>query len=220
MSKAEPVTAAPASGDPDAKEVAIIAAARTVFLAHGFDGASMDAIALAANVSKRTVYNRFRSKEALFGAAIEETCRRVLPVDVETVEQSESPLSYVEGLARAFLDAILDDEAIALRRIATFEAGRKPALGRSYLEHGLYFMVDNAERIVRSLQKRNIIRPDADPRLAVFQLGGLITEPLYTEVLLGERPADLDAAIEVQLGIGLDAFWRLYGVGETSAQGR
>ncbi len=198
------------SGDRDEKEAAIIFAARTVFLANGFDGASMDAIALAANVSKRTVYNRFHSKEELFGAAIEETCRRVLPVDVDVVATSDSPLAYVEGLARAFLEAILDDEAIALRRIATFEAARKPELGRSYLEHGLYFMVDRAERIVRGLQERGMIR-QADPRRAVFQLGGLITEPLYTEVLLGQRPTDLVGAIETQLSIGLEAFWALYG---------
>ncbi|MBI1393524.1 MAG: TetR family transcriptional regulator [Alphaproteobacteria bacterium] len=196
----------------DAKEAAIIAAARTVFLANGFDGASMDAIALTANVSKRTVYNRFASKEQLFGAAIEETCRRVLPVDIEAAERGTTPREFVQGLSRAFLRAILDKEAIALRRIATFESSRKPELGRAYLENGLYFMVEGAANIVARLQSRGVVRPDADPELAVHQLGALITEPLYSEMLLGAPPGDIDAAIDEQLANGLDAFWRLYGV--------
>ena len=66
----------------DEKTEAIVDAARKAFLAKGFDAASMDQIALSANVSKRTVYNRFRSKEELFGAAIMETCRKFLPVNL------------------------------------------------------------------------------------------------------------------------------------------
>ena len=82
-------TAAPAVEDE--KEAAILEAALTTFLAKGYDAASMDTIALTAGVSKRTVYNRFRSKEELFAATIDESCRRILPVDVDTIEHSLPP---------------------------------------------------------------------------------------------------------------------------------
>ncbi|MFM0073789.1 TetR/AcrR family transcriptional regulator [Paraburkholderia sediminicola] len=54
----------------DRKRAAVIGAAIEEFLAAGFDATSMDRIAARAGVSKRTVYNHFPSKEALFAAIL------------------------------------------------------------------------------------------------------------------------------------------------------
>lgn len=197
---------------PDAKEAAIIDAARETFLARGYDAASMDAIALSAGVSKRTVYNRFRSKEELFAAAITETCRRVLPVDAAAIEATLPPMAFVRAIARHFVRALLDTEALALRRLASFEAGRTPSLGVSYLEHGPAFMAASYAPLLQRLEKRGLLSLP-DPDRAIWQLGALITEPLYTQMLLGAIPADLDAAIDAQIESGILAFWKLYGVG-------
>ena len=194
----------------DPKEAAIIKAARTTFLARGYDGASMDEIALAANVSKRTVYNRFRSKEELFAASIEETCRRILPVDMAAIEASRTTEQFVQEMARAFMQGILQPDALALRRIAAFEAGRNPALGRSYLEHGPAYMAATFAPVLARAAKREGI-PIDDVETAIYRLGALISEPLYTEVLLGAAPDDMDAAIDAQIASGLKAFWRIYG---------
>jgi TetR/AcrR family transcriptional regulator of autoinduction and epiphytic fitness len=50
----------------DRKRQAILKAAAEQFRACGFDATSVDRIAAAAGVSKRTVYNHFPSKEELF----------------------------------------------------------------------------------------------------------------------------------------------------------
>lgn len=194
---------------PDAKEAAIIAAAQKTFLVHGYDGASMDEIALAAGVSKRTVYNRFRSKEELFAAAIEETCRSILPVDIAAIEASLSTEQFVREMAHAFLEGVLTPEALSLRRIAAFEAGRNPSLGRSYLEHGPAFMAATFAPILARTAKREGIEID-DVEAAIYQLGALISEPLYTEMLLGVTPKDLKRAINEQIERGLKAFWRIH----------
>jgi len=54
----------------DLKRSAILKAAAAEFRAHGFEATSMDRIAAAAEVSKRTVYNHFPSKEELFTETI------------------------------------------------------------------------------------------------------------------------------------------------------
>jgi TetR/AcrR family transcriptional repressor of mexJK operon len=193
----------------DAKEASIVEAAQRIFLARGYESASMDAIALEANVSKRTVYNRFVSKEDLFAATIEETCRRILPINVEDIEASLEPRAFVENMARVFVRGILSSEAIALRRIATFEAMRAPTIGAAYLEHGPQFMVGMYAPILARNAKRLGVEI-GDPVDATWRLGALITEPLYTRVLLGAAPVDLDAAINRQIASGLDAFWKIY----------
>ncbi len=57
--------------------VAILAAAREIFLDVGFEAASMDAIAACAAVSKGTLYARYENKRQLFRAVIEEEIERI-----------------------------------------------------------------------------------------------------------------------------------------------
>ena len=53
------------------KRQQILSAASDLFLTRSFEGASMDQVAVAAGVSKQTVYSHFGSKEELFSAIIE-----------------------------------------------------------------------------------------------------------------------------------------------------
>src|SRR5215510_14292756 len=57
-----------------AKRRQIIEGARQVFLAQGFDGASMGKIAREAGVSKGTLYVYFASKEDLFQVVAYDEC--------------------------------------------------------------------------------------------------------------------------------------------------
>jgi len=195
----------------DEKLEAIVEAARKTFLAKGYDSASMDQIALTAGVSKRTVYNRFRSKEELFGAAIEDTCKKLVPVNLAEIEASLSPIEVVRSLSHKFVSGILRPEAISLRRIAAFEAERTPALGRNYIEHGPQWMVEQCAPILERQIAKGAFKID-DVEAALWQLGALITEPLYTHVLMGVTPDNMDKAVRDQVNSGVEAFVKLYGV--------
>lgn len=75
-SKEAPSETAGRRGRPTAERVAAIdsaikAAALDLFVELGFEAASMDAIAVAAKVSKGTLYARYESKEPLFRAILE-----------------------------------------------------------------------------------------------------------------------------------------------------
>lgn len=56
--------------DTSRKRQVILDGAIAVFTEYGYDAASMDKIAEAAGVSKRTVYNHFLSKESLFQTVV------------------------------------------------------------------------------------------------------------------------------------------------------
>lgn len=53
----------------------VLAAAATLFERHGFEGASIGAIARAAGVSEETIYARFRSKRGLIGELVQAAVR-------------------------------------------------------------------------------------------------------------------------------------------------
>ena len=198
----------------DAKTNAIIHAAREAFLENGLDAANMDDIALRAQVSKRTVYNRFGSKEALFEATIIETCEKLFQLDIEHIEASLSPKAALRALSRGFLKGVLSPEAVALRRVAAFEARRIPRLGEAFLQHSLRrasaLFVPALQRI--AARGGHEIK---DPERAVWQLGALLMEPLLTRVSLGVYPPDMETAIDEQVKLGVDAFIAIYPIMES-----
>jgi AcrR family transcriptional regulator len=109
-------------------EERLLDAARKVFLARGFEGASMDEIAEAARSGKQTIYARFRDKRALFTAVVTRDILsrisqfKILPPSGTTIEER------LVSAAMAALHWSLDDERMALMRLAVAEAGRFPDL--------------------------------------------------------------------------------------------
>src|ERR1700738_4455912 len=63
---------------PEKRRPLILDAAFSVFLEHGYDGASMEAVARAAGVTKPVVYACFASKEELFATLLVREEQRML----------------------------------------------------------------------------------------------------------------------------------------------
>ncbi|MCF8710104.1 TetR/AcrR family transcriptional regulator [Rhizorhapis sp. SPR117] len=91
------------------------------FVAHGVEGASMEGIASAANVSKRALYSRFGSKTALLVAAVEHgTAHYLRPIAANIPAGStQDKLLHV---SRKMLDASLKREAIGLESLVSWIA--------------------------------------------------------------------------------------------------
>lgn len=89
----------------------ILQAAMTVFRRHGFRRSSIEETAEAAGLTRQALYHHFKSKEALFRAAIEQIHEAALAAGAAAVEQAErggKPLpDIVIALASARLKAIV-----------------------------------------------------------------------------------------------------------------
>lgn len=104
--------------------------AGAMFTRRGFDGTSIDAVADAARVSKRTVYARYRDKDALFSAVLRRLIARWL-MPIRDFQSSKSELEAVLlELARHFLECALAPQAVAIYRIIIAESERRPEFGR------------------------------------------------------------------------------------------
>ncbi|ARQ72608.1 TetR family transcriptional regulator [Streptomyces marincola] len=80
------------------KREAIIRGARTVFGGDGYTRAGIDAIARAAGVSTRTIYNHFPGgKEELFRAVVREGSAEILRVQLDIVDRWLRKVTDVEA---------------------------------------------------------------------------------------------------------------------------
>ncbi|MBV6776233.1 TetR/AcrR family transcriptional regulator [Xanthomonas euvesicatoria] len=117
----------------DRKRNAIVEAAIAQFRQHGFEATSMDRVAATAGVSKRTVYNHFPSKDALFG----EILRGLWQRSAEAVNLAYRPDQPLHLQLIALLQQklrLLDDPAfIDLSRVAIAEGIHSPARARELL---------------------------------------------------------------------------------------
>ena len=109
-------------------EERILDAARKVFLEHGFEGSSIDEIAVAARSGKPTIYARIGDKRALFTAVV---MRDVVGRIAQFKSDVSADGTIEERLVRvaiAMLQWTLESERMALLRLAIAEVNRFPEI--------------------------------------------------------------------------------------------
>src|SRR5262249_39637226 len=109
-----PQRAAGGGDPPPDKATVVLAAARSVFLSHGFSAATTDMIQQAAGVSKATVYSHYPTKEALFIAVIDAECERFIASIRALRLQSMRPEDALLALAQAYMEIVLSPSALSL----------------------------------------------------------------------------------------------------------
>lgn len=114
----------------------ILDGARTVFLAAGYDGASMGEIARAAGVSKGTLYVYFDSKEALFEALILAE-KASLAETLFTFDPDDTDIPAVlTRLGMSFLAEMSQPRHISVHRMVIGVCEKFPQFGQVYYEAG------------------------------------------------------------------------------------
>ncbi|MCF6439760.1 TetR/AcrR family transcriptional regulator [Pseudoalteromonas luteoviolacea] len=108
------------------KRLQIIHAAEHLFAEHGAQQTSMDLVAQTAEVSKRTVYNHFDSKEALLYAVIENMLSQVTQ-DQELVYTNDKPMrDQLIDIAKSEADMLTSAPFLRIARVAFLELLQNP----------------------------------------------------------------------------------------------
>ena len=188
--------AAPRADDPRVvrSRAAVLDAARTLFLGHGYAGTTMDDIAAAAGLTKRTLYNNYGDKEALFT----EIVSHVLAYAEEfvhglheefAVEITKTNLRQkLHDLGARLALGIIRPEVIALRRLLIGEARLFPTLAADYFDRAPGQVIDALAAGFARLGRRRLLRV-SDPHRAAAQFAYLVAgEPLDRAVLAGSLP--------------------------------
>jgi AcrR family transcriptional regulator len=194
------------AADDGAKRRQIIDGAREIFMADGFDAASMNDIARAAGVSKGTLYAYFDSKVALFEALIRGERARQPERNTMFPADEPDPAKALAIYGRALVAHVTRSEALAQARVVIFAAAKFPRLGQAFYEAGALFGVLNLKDRLDAFVAAGTLEID-DTTLAARQfidlcLGDILKRLLFMVVTsLAQEEVDLtvDSAVNVFL---------------------
>ncbi len=198
------------AGADSAKRRQILDGARRVFLADGFDGASMNDIARVAGVSKGTLYVYFNSKEQLFEALIREDRKQqaeriVFPAD------AGDPRPALASFGRQLIALMTQPEMIAQVRIVIAATGKFPSLGRAFYESGpCYGEIRLAGRLEAWREAGALEFSDA--RLAARHFIDLCKSGVFSACLFGVTETATPEAIAETVDRAVEVFMRAYAV--------
>jgi AcrR family transcriptional regulator len=119
-----------------AKRRQILSGAREVFLAMGFDAASMGEIARKAGVSKGTLYVYFENKEQLFETIAHEQCAAQAEGLFVFDPNDHDVEAVLTRLGRGFVKFISRPGGMSALRTVISITERMPEIGRQFYESG------------------------------------------------------------------------------------
>lgn len=171
---------------------AILDGAMQVFMTKGYAAASMDRIAVAAGVSKPTLYSYFQDKEGLFTALIQQmVLGDSIPKLLGDSRFLQLPLrESLKQLATILLDKFSGEQPLStLFRLLIGESGRFPDLAQTF--------VRNIEQpILKELSHLFANHPDlraTDPEvIARFFQGSIVHYIIVQEILHGREILPLE----------------------------
>ena len=182
-------------------------AARTLFLRQGYAGTTMDEIADAAGLAKRSLYNHYADKEALFreiiadvGTYADDFARGVRD-ELAGAGTAAGVRSALDALGQRLALGIVRADVVAVRRLLIGEARTFPALARRYFDRApgrvMTVLAEEFERIADA----GLLRV-SDPACAAGQFAYLVAgQALDRAVLVGRVPPKSEIVAAAREGV-------------------
>src|SRR5579864_5348979 len=164
---------------------AIIDAAERLFLERGFGSVSMDELAEAAGVARRTLYNQFSSKEEIFREMllrVSGQLERAFPPCIETQGDVEEVLRLI---ARMILKLHEHPGYLGFLRMVVADARQFPWIAEEFAA----VMEPQTERLTRYIAHLTAIGVlnYRNPTLAAHQFMGVLNEFSLWPLMIGRQ---------------------------------
>ncbi|MBW4644574.1 MAG: TetR/AcrR family transcriptional regulator [Goleter apudmare HA4340-LM2] len=174
----------------------ILQGAMQEFLKHGYAGTSMDKVAVAAGVSKATVYSHFQDKEGLFKVLIEKLARKKFNHIFGTEPLEGKPITVLRQIGTKALEQMeTDQEHCAFMRVLIGESGRFPELAQICVRAMMKPSLEALSQYMGAHPELEINDPEAVARILV---GTLVHFHIVQDVMHGKDilPMESDRVID------------------------
>ena len=181
------------------KTEAILEGGMQEFLAHGYAATSMDRVALAAKVSKATVYSHFQDKENLFIALIQRMVEQKFQTIFGTADDQMlqmPPQIVLRNFANRALDLGTHQPLfLNFMRLILGESGRFPQLARAFVRNIEQTAFRRLCSYFTNCPQLKLADPEATARIFV---GAIVHFMIVQEMMHGKdvMPMDRDRLID------------------------
>jgi AcrR family transcriptional regulator len=200
----------------ETRRATILQIAAELFAEEGYAATSMSMIAARLGGSKGTLYNYFKSKEAIFEAHIAAQCEGVASA-LFSVSQDQTDIgALLQVVGAHYVEHILDDTRVASFRILIAQSQRTPDLGRVFYEAGPMRGAQQLAQHIETAIARGALKPGNSEKLA-RQFLDICRDGMWMERLLNLRPAPSPAEAAESARSAVELFMALHGPSEPPA---
>jgi AcrR family transcriptional regulator len=186
----------------------LLIAAEQVFLDHGYVSTTMDDIAHAAGMSKKTIYQVFTSKKDLFDALMLD---RLAEVRVSPDDAGEPPATVLRNLLFRLGQMILAPRHVAMARLIIAEVANSPEVADVLKARCTQGETTLQRWLAEQAAGGAFIMPDVVEAANVLFAMSLGQFHWHLLLGLGPRPSDEDLLRRVDWAVGI--FMREFGTG-------
>lgn len=155
---------------------AIFKAAIIVFSKCGYNGSTVDDIALEAGVAKGTLYYHFKSKEDIFNFIIQQGLD-IMEEELQVIEQEQlEPIETLVMICRVQLTVLYRDKNF-FKVILSQLWGQE--LRQLELRNKLARYINGIEKIIKDAMDKGLIREGNPSLMAYTFFGSLISAAIY-----------------------------------------
>lgn len=193
------------------KVAQVLKGAHDVFMAEGYEGANVDAIAKAAAVSKATLYSYFPDKRALFAAVAEAACKEQTRLALGFAYDEGDFSEQLHKGCRSFMAFMFSPFGVQMFRTVIAEAARFPEFGQRFWATGPGMAHAEMVTLFKEAVSHGCLKPIDDYELAAETLTELCKVHIHSRLLLGVIDSVEDAEIDRIAWNAVETFMARYG---------
>lgn len=193
--------------DTQERRLRLLHAAMRVFSRHGYAAATVDAIALEAGMSKKTLYQVFSSKTVLFDELLKEQFYRILHIeDLDRLDPEEQLVRLLLTLARH----LLAPDRQTLVRLIVADGPGSPELMTAIRRLEIDQDLNHIERWLETQNHTGYLKVSDVPAMAKLLFGMTIAEPMLS-ALVNPPQSDEETSLACRIKFAVRIF--LVGLG-------
>lgn len=209
LQEALPPPATGAEEEDSSKRRQIADGARAVFLAKGFDAASMGEIARAAGVSKGTLYVYFKNKEELFETIVEQECALQAAGVFDFALDDHDVEAVLTRVGNGYSTFLCRPGGVSPIRTVIGIAERMPEIGRKFYESGPADMIAKLSAYIKAQVDAGILTVD-DCDVAAAQFLDACQSILFKPLVFNHGDTPSRERIEYVTKIAVRTFLAAY----------
>ncbi|PSU36263.1 TetR/AcrR family transcriptional regulator [Photobacterium lutimaris] len=189
------------------KRLAIIKAAKQEFIENGFLAANMNNICRSAEVSKRTLYRHFESKELLFEAVLTDIKEKSAEQEQYLFDANQPLDEQLRTITHLEVKIIYETYGIELSRTILMEFFRQPELAKSITQR-LYHTQAVSHWFEQAMKAEKLFATDVQTITSVYVslLQGQLFWPQVLDILPLPAGDELELKINTIVTTVLRAF--------------